>query len=291
MTATDDVVITLKGVLGTDREKFHVYNSSGAGANSIGSLTPLGNGIYQYNRKWNPNGGNSFLEIYQVNSTATSASTIEWIKLERGTAPTIYTTNPSDSLTGSVPKYVGFSPLDSNKPSDYEWIINPEYTKALSDESLTNKADKGDIEDINKNLGSKVDNATFNGLEEIAKEFAESYKAFVSDDGKHKKDLEELEKRMELMILEFGDKVLKMNFVNTYMTAGKEGLLIGSKDSSIKMLLSNNSLIFVDGGTKVAEFSGQSFTIERGSILKDVQIGEHKVSKFGSGQTVFQWVQ
>lgn len=290
LTATDDVVITIKGALGADRIGFIAHNSGGSSAIG-GNLIHLGDGIYQRKAKWNPTGGSSFLRIYQVASTGTSSSTIEWIKLERGATPTTYTTNTADSLTGSVMQYIGFSPLDSNNPSEYEWIINPEYTKALSEESLTNKADKGEIDDINNALGDKVDNATFKGVQEIAEEFAQSYKAFVSDDGKHKKDLEELEKRIELMILDLGDKVLKLDFINSYMTAGSEGFLIGSKDSSIKMLLSNNSLIFVDGGTKVAEFSGQSFTIERGSILKDVQIGEHKVSKFGNGQTVFQWVQ
>lgn len=212
------------------------------------------------------------------------------VKLEKGTTPTIYTTNTADSLTGSVMQYVGFSPLDSNNPSEYEWIINPEYTKALSEESLTNKADKGEIDDINNALGDKVDNTTFKGVQEIAEEFAQSYKAFVSDDGKHKKDLEELEKRIELMFLDLGEKVLKLDFVNSYMTAGSEGLLIGSKDSSIKMFLSNSSLTFIDGGNEIAEFNGQYFTIKKGSILEDIQIGEHKVSKFGNGQTVFQWV-
>lgn len=138
LTATDDVVITIKGSLGADRAGFRGYNSGGSTA-LAGVLSPIGDGVYQTKGKWNPVGGNSFLRIYQLNSTGTSSSTIEWIKLERGTTPTIYTTNPKDSLSGSVPKYIGMSPLDSNKPEDYAWMINPEWAEAKSDEGLNGK--------------------------------------------------------------------------------------------------------------------------------------------------------
>ena len=288
LTATDNVVITLKGALGADRTRFQVYNSGGT--NTIGQLTPLGNGIYQYKGKWNPTGGNSFLTVYQIASTGTSSSTIEWIKLERGTTPTIYTTNTADSLTESVMQYVGFSPLDSNKSSDYEWIINPEWTQASAEESLTDKADKGEIEDINSALGDKVNNGAFNELKTALELFQDSYKGFVQDGGQHEQDLLDLEGRMTQLLLSLDSKVLELDFLKTYMKFGEEGFMIGKDDSQIKMLLKNDRLSFMDAGQEVAFFSGQSFYINRGAIVQSLQVGEHKITNLGNGHTIFQWV-
>ena len=212
------------------------------------------------------------------------------VKLEKSTTPTVYTTNTADSLTGSIPKYVGFSPLDSDKPSDYEWIINPEWTQASAEEALTNKADKGEIEDINSSLGDKVNNGDFNELKTALELFQDSYKGFVNDGGQHEQDLLDLEGRMTQLLLSLDSKVLELDFLKTYMKLGEEGFMIGKDDSQIKMLLKNDRLSFVDAGQEVAFFSGQSFYINRGAIVQSLQVGEHKITNLGNGHTIFQWV-
>ena len=192
--------------------------------------------------------------------------------------------------TGSVPKYIGLSSLDSNKPSDYEWIVNPEWTLASTEESLKDKASKDDIDGINNALGDKVNNGDFDELKTVLELFQDSYRGFVNDGGQHEQDLINLEGRMTQLLLSLDSKVLELDFLKTYMKFGEEGFMIGKDDSQIKMLLKNDRLSFMDAGQEVAFFSGQSFYINRGAIVQSLQVGEHKLTNLGNGHTIFQWV-
>ena len=204
----------------------------------------------------------------------------KWMKAEIG-EQTIYTTNTADSLTGSIPKYVGFSPIDSDASHEYEWIMNPEYAQALADEALAGKVDN---------------DAEYENLKNMAEEVKESYEKFVGENGEYKTEHKKLLERTTAVETDLGVYKQQINFVDTYMSAGNEGLIIGMKDSkgkpdtnAMQMLLSNKSLSFMDGGEVVAYFSGQSFHINRGAIVDSLQIGQHKITNLGNGHTVFQF--
>lgn len=82
--------ISIKGKLGEGKTGFGIYNSGG----SIGivTLTPSmqgTNGIYKTTCIWKVTSGsgtvsNTYLNVYALQSSITSESTIEWIKLEEG---------------------------------------------------------------------------------------------------------------------------------------------------------------------------------------------------------------
>lgn len=101
LTEEDDVVITLKGSLGKGKEHFRAYNSGGTSPSM--PLEDLGNGIYQYVGKWvmpDVPSPNTYLRIHSFLQTVTGVlSTIEWIKLERGTVGTPYYPAPEDGDT------------------------------------------------------------------------------------------------------------------------------------------------------------------------------------------------
>ena len=101
LTEEDDVVLTLKGSLGKGKDHFRAYNSGGDGPAM--PLEDLGNGIYQYVGKWvmpDVPSPNTYLRIYSFSWTETGVlSTIEWIKLERGTVGTPYYPAPEDGDT------------------------------------------------------------------------------------------------------------------------------------------------------------------------------------------------
>ena len=97
LTEGEIVTISLKGAKGSDRSYFGMYNSGGTGL--LGGLTTddLGaDGIYRKTFPWRKYPPNQFLRIYNMPSTATSASEIEWIKLERGNKATDWTPAPED---------------------------------------------------------------------------------------------------------------------------------------------------------------------------------------------------
>ena len=97
LTEGETVTMSLKGAIGIDRSYLAMYNSGGN--TLLGALTKddLGNdGVYRKTFSWKSNSLNQFISIYNMPSTATSASEIEWIKLERGNKATDWTPAPED---------------------------------------------------------------------------------------------------------------------------------------------------------------------------------------------------
>lgn len=99
----DDMIITIWGELGADRQRFMAFNS-GSMVALAGSITQVMQGVYQAKFKWasaradgSNKVNNSTLNIYQFASSGTSQSRIDRIKLERGTVATDWTPAPEDA--------------------------------------------------------------------------------------------------------------------------------------------------------------------------------------------------
>ena len=93
------VTLTIKGKLGAVKTVFAAYNSGDF--LELSQLFDKGNGIYQNTFNWRKviNGrtaDNKTLWIWTYNSSITTESTIEWIKLERGNRFTEWTPAPGD---------------------------------------------------------------------------------------------------------------------------------------------------------------------------------------------------
>ena len=97
----EQVTVSLKGQLGSDRTAFTLYNSGGYVF--LVSLYPNNqkDGIYTATFNWkikreNTTAQNKWVNVYQVDSSGTTASKIEWIKLEKGKKATDWTPAPED---------------------------------------------------------------------------------------------------------------------------------------------------------------------------------------------------
>ena len=90
--------------------------------------------------------------------------------------------------------------------------------------------------------------------------------------------------------LRLREKVQQFNFINTYIRESEEGIVIGAKGNPMQMLLSKDSLSFMDGGQVVAYFSNQSFYINRGAVVDSLQVGVHKMTRINNEFTVIQYV-
>ena len=93
------VTLTIKGKLGAGKTVFAAYNSGDF--LELSQLFDKGNGIYQNTFNWRKviNGrtaDNKTLWIWTYNSSITTESTIEWIKLEKGNRFTEWTPAPGD---------------------------------------------------------------------------------------------------------------------------------------------------------------------------------------------------
>lgn len=188
--------------------------------------------------------------------------------------------------------YTDFTQTSSTDPTKYQWV-----TTAGAAEENANKHTDDAINDVNSSvdniydvLGNKADANEFKDLQDQAQALQDSYQAFISDGGQYQSDLTSLEGRATKLYTDLGDKLLQLSFVNTWFKAGEEGLLIGSADSSVKMLLSNDQLSFTDGGQTVAYFTSQSFYINKGAVVTSLQVNQHKLSRIDGNHTAFVFI-
>ena len=100
----EEVTLSIKGKLGSGRNAFAPYNTDSYNDSYLPQLKlvpgDLGSdGVYRRTGLWKDVSGNKSLRIYAYPSSATSASTVEWIKLERGNQATDWSPAPEDLPT------------------------------------------------------------------------------------------------------------------------------------------------------------------------------------------------
>lgn len=70
-----------------------------------------------------------------------------------------------------------------------------------------------------------------------------------------------------------GELKIVTEFVDTYMSQSEEGLIIGRKDKSSKVLVSDDRISFISGGKEVAFISQGVLEINNGVFIKSLRIG------------------
>lgn len=70
-----------------------------------------------------------------------------------------------------------------------------------------------------------------------------------------------------------GELKIMTEFVDNYMSQSEEGLIVGRKDGSSKVLVSNDRISFISGGKEVASISQGVLQIDNGVFVKSLRIG------------------
>ena len=65
----------------------------------------------------------------------------------------------------------------------------------------------------------------------------------------------------------------KMQFIDTYITQGNGGMIIGANDSATKVVVTPNRISFQDGGSEVAYISQSVLHIDNGVFTMSLQLG------------------
>ena len=213
-------------------------------------------------------------------------------KAEKGNnSNPIYTPSPQDDPIGAYPKYMGtcsnHSEAAPTDPSAYHWEVDPTY---LEHSKVNGNDYENDKDTIYEALEDKANSDELNDLKNSADKLIEDFGTFTGKGGTYEQGLNALEKRAVDLYKELGEGLLKLTFVNTWFKAGEEGLVIGTEGSNIKMLLNNESLSFLDGGKVVAYFTNQNFYINKGAVVKSLQVGSHAMISLGEEDTVIQFV-
>ena len=184
---------------------------------------------------------------------------------------------------------------EGNAPTP--WSPAPEDTQDQIDQANINISNKVDQNAYNTDqitiwdsINSKMDDAEFRAFQSAMNALKSSYEGFVGEGGRFEKELQNATAREQEIVQNLGAKVQQLNFINTYIRESEEGIVIGAKGNPMQMLLSKDSLSFMDGGQTVAYFSNQSFYINRGAVVDSLQVGVHKMTRINNEFTVIQYV-
>ncbi|MGD6778843.1 phage tail spike protein [Sutcliffiella horikoshii] len=262
LVAGEQVTITMKATLGSDRDFFGIYNSGGSTnlINLVGSN--LENGVYKKTFNWSVGtSSNTFLRVYHMNSADLDISTIEWIKLERGNVATDYTLAPED-IDSSLKEKASNTDLD-----------------ALAEIVSTVSAD----------LNNKAGMGEFLAMEEA---FNQRVAQDIVDKEQLLADLATIEGRTTLIETLAGDSKLVTEFINTVITESEEGVFIGSNGSkSTGILIGTDRISFMDNNTEVAYISNQTMQISHGIFVESATISDFKFEKIpGTTILAITWV-
>ncbi|AZF90720.1 capsid and scaffold protein [Streptococcus phage CHPC877] len=112
-------------------------------------------------------------------------------------------------------------------------------------------------------------------------QWVEAYQNFVNANNANRaqaeKDLADASARVTKLENDLNDMSERWNFIDSYMTASNEGLVVGKTDNSSSMLFSPNGRISMfSAGNEVMYISQGVIHIENGIFSKTIQIGRYR---------------
>lgn len=151
---------------------------------------------------------------------------------------------------------------------DIENAINSKADQGLTQEQLNKLAERDNV--LKAELEAKA------ALSVVEKWIKEIQNLTAVEEAGRKSAESAITKASERMIdlqQKVGELQTVTEFVNTYMSQSDEGLIVGRKDGSSKVLVSHDRISFVSGGKEVASISQGVLKIDNGVFVKSLRIG------------------
>ena len=208
-----------------------------------------------------------------------------WVKYKLKTSPESATSiakhllfRPAPTGSGNEVYLAGAKLEEGNVPTPYE--RSPEDIQA----DIDNKADESITQDqLNslkeqselhqKELDAKAD------LDTIEKWYQE-YLDYVNinNDNREKSEaaLLAISERVASIVNDLGETKERWNFIDTYMDAAEEGLVIGKQDGSANIKISNDRISMFSNGDEVMWISQNMLHIANGVFVQTLQIGNFR---------------
>ena len=163
----------------------------------------------------------------------------------------------------------------SEATEDIQNDINSKADQSLTQEQLNALAEKTQLHDVE--LKAKATMDQFSDLEK-------AYNAFVKSNAESQKksesDLIEAGRRIEFLSIEFGGLKEMKKFIDTYMSASNEGLIIGKNDASSSIKVSHDRISMFSAGKEVMYISQGMIHIDNGIFTASVQIGRFRTEQY-----------
>lgn len=181
-----------------------------------------------------------------LEGTASGTAWVTGVKVEIGNTATDYTVAQED--------------VDSAIASKADQLLTQDQINQLSERNALLKAE----------LDAKA-------TQEVVDEWINQVHNLMDIEEAGRKDAEQAAIRASERIAELQNKVGELKivteFVNTYMSQSEEGIIVGQKDGSSKVLVSTDRISFISGGKEVASISQGVLQIDNGVFVKSLRIG------------------
>lgn len=200
------------------------------------------------------------------------------------------TTNGSQSM-------LFFTELDCYEgTTDRAWQASPKDLKS----QLDGKADSALTQDqINKlNELNSIVQAELKAKASLSvvNQWVKAYQDFLSTNQENKnkteKALVEASQRIVKLQNDLGETSERWNFLDNYMRASNEGLIIGKNDGSNSVMVSDNRISMFSSGTEVMYIDKGVIHIQNGIFSKSIQIGYYREEQdlIDPNRNVIKWV-
>lgn len=151
---------------------------------------------------------------------------------------------------------------------DVEGKINSKADQSITQDQLNKLAERDALLKAEMDAKATVD---------LVEKWINEIKNLAAVDEAGRKEAEAAAIRASERIVDLQRKVgelkIMTEFVDTYMSQSEEGLIVGRKDGSSKVLVSNDRISFISGGKEVASISQGVLQIDNGVFVKSLRIG------------------
>lgn len=156
----------------------------------------------------------------------------------------------------------------SLSPEDYEKTLSEKADQALTQEQINKLSERNEL--LKAEMEAKASAETVEAWIATIKNLTATQEA-------GRKEAEAAVIRASERITELQQKIGEMKlvteFVDTYMSQSEEGLIVGQKSGSSKVLVSSDRISFISGGKEVASISQGVLQIDNGVFVKSLRIG------------------
>lgn len=183
----------------------------------------------------------------------------------------------------------------STDPSKYTWAKTKGDKGALDDEQIAEMNDKIDskadadltIEQINA-LFERADlakaeleaKASLDTVNKWVDELEKEIEARKNGQKASEQSLIDASNRIVGLQQIMGEMKIQTDFVKTYMSQSEDGMVIGRKDGSASVKISNDRISFFSAGKETAFISQGVLQIENGIFTKKLQIGRYRIEQY-----------
>lgn len=163
----------------------------------------------------------------------------------------------------------------SEATEDIQRDIDSKADHKLTNDQLNALAEKAQLHDVE--LKAK---ATMDQFSDLEKAYNALVKSNAESQKKSESDLIEAGRRIEFLSIEFGGLKEMKKFIDTYMSASNEGLIIGKNDASSSIKVSHDRISMFSAGKEVMYISQGVIHIDNGIFTASVQIGRFRTEQY-----------